>query len=114
MYVITEYVLQRLLTDFCYLKYCNFLGPKYRCYDSLNVVKNMPETHFNTTFTAIFSVHVRFACKAVSCASLITLRLVEHSIGKRSITQPPIQWVPEVFSPGVKLGRGVTLTTHPI
>jgi hypothetical protein len=28
-------------------------------------------------------------------------------------TQPPIQWVPEVLSPGVKRGRGVTLTTHP-
>jgi hypothetical protein len=28
-------------------------------------------------------------------------------------TQPPIQWVPEVLSPGVKRGRGVMLTTHP-
>jgi hypothetical protein len=28
-------------------------------------------------------------------------------------TQPPIQWVPEVLSPGVERGRGVTLTTHP-
>jgi hypothetical protein len=28
-------------------------------------------------------------------------------------TQPPIQWVPGVLSPGVKRGRGVTLTTHP-
>jgi hypothetical protein len=27
-------------------------------------------------------------------------------------TQPPVQWVPEVLSPGVKGGRGVTLTTH--
>jgi hypothetical protein len=26
-------------------------------------------------------------------------------------TQPPVQWV---LSPGVTLGRGVTLTTHPI
>jgi hypothetical protein len=25
----------------------------------------------------------------------------------------PIQWVPGVLSPGVKRGRGVTLTTHP-
>jgi hypothetical protein len=29
-------------------------------------------------------------------------------------TQPPIQCVPGVLSPGVKRGRGVTLTTHPI
>jgi hypothetical protein len=28
-------------------------------------------------------------------------------------TQPHIQWVPGVLSPGVKRGRGVTLTTHP-
>jgi hypothetical protein len=28
--------------------------------------------------------------------------------------QPPVQWVPGVLSPGVKRGRGVTLTTHPI
>jgi hypothetical protein len=29
-------------------------------------------------------------------------------------TRPPIQWVPGVLSPGIKRGRGVTLTTHPI
>jgi hypothetical protein len=28
-------------------------------------------------------------------------------------TQPPVQWVPGVLSPGVKRGRGVTLTTRP-
>jgi hypothetical protein len=28
-------------------------------------------------------------------------------------TQPPVQWVPGVFSPGVRLGRDVMLTTHP-
>jgi hypothetical protein len=27
-------------------------------------------------------------------------------------TQPPLQWVPGVISPGVKRGRGVTLTAH--
>jgi hypothetical protein len=27
-------------------------------------------------------------------------------------TQPPIQWVPGVLSPGVKLGQSVMLTTH--
>jgi hypothetical protein len=29
------------------------------------------------------------------------------------LTQPPVQWVPGLLSPGVKGGRGVTLTTHP-
>jgi hypothetical protein len=28
-------------------------------------------------------------------------------------TQPPVQWVPGVLSPGVKRVRGVMLTTHP-
>jgi hypothetical protein len=28
-------------------------------------------------------------------------------------TQPPVQWVPGVLSPGLKHGRGMTLTTHP-
>jgi hypothetical protein len=27
--------------------------------------------------------------------------------------QPSVQWVPGVPSPGVKRGRGVTLTAHP-
>jgi hypothetical protein len=29
------------------------------------------------------------------------------------LTQLPVQWVPGVLSPGVKHGRGVTLTIHP-
>jgi hypothetical protein len=29
-------------------------------------------------------------------------------------TEPPVQWVLGVLSPGVKRGRGVNLTTHPI
>jgi hypothetical protein len=28
-------------------------------------------------------------------------------------TQPPVQWVPGILSPGVKRGRDVMLTTHP-
>jgi hypothetical protein len=28
-------------------------------------------------------------------------------------TQPPIQWIPGVLSPGLKRGRCVTVTTHP-
>jgi hypothetical protein len=29
------------------------------------------------------------------------------------LTQPSVQWVPGVLSPGVKRGQGVMLTTHP-
>jgi hypothetical protein len=28
------------------------------------------------------------------------------------LTQPPVKWVPGVLSPGLKRGRGMTLTTH--
>jgi hypothetical protein len=28
-------------------------------------------------------------------------------------TQPPVQWVPGLISPGVKRGQGVMLTSHP-
>jgi hypothetical protein len=38
-----------------------------------------------------------------------------NSVSRRALisTQHPIQWVPGVLFPGVKRGRGVTLTTHP-
>jgi hypothetical protein len=29
-------------------------------------------------------------------------------------TQPTVQWVPGVLSPGAKRGQGMTLSTHPI
>jgi hypothetical protein len=37
------------------------------------------------------------------------------SVSRQSLgpTQPPVQWVPGVLSPGLKRGRGATLTTHP-
>jgi hypothetical protein len=35
------------------------------------------------------------------------------TFGALGPTQPPVQWVPGVLSPGVKRGRGVMLTTHP-
>jgi hypothetical protein len=34
--------------------------------------------------------------------------------GSGAPTQPPVQWVPGVLSPGVKRGLGVTLTIYPI
>jgi hypothetical protein len=40
--------------------------------------------------------------------------LVSASRPALRLTQPLIQWVPGVLSPGVKRGRGVMLTTHPI
>jgi hypothetical protein len=40
--------------------------------------------------------------------------LASVSIPALGPTQPPMQWVSGVISPGVKRGRGVTVTTHPI
>jgi hypothetical protein len=39
----------------------------------------------------------------------------EASVSRPALapTQPPVQWVPAILSPGVKCGRGVTLTSHP-
>jgi hypothetical protein len=39
--------------------------------------------------------------------------LTSVSVPALAPTQPPVQWVPGVLSPGVKRGRGVMLTTHP-
>jgi hypothetical protein len=51
--------------------------------------------------------------------SLIEVKDFSSAFGSRPAlgpTQPPVQWVPGggVLSPGLKRGRGVTLTTHPI
>jgi hypothetical protein len=40
------------------------------------------------------------------------LPLVSASRSALGPTQPPIQWVPGVLSPGERRGRGVMLTTH--
>jgi hypothetical protein len=40
-------------------------------------------------------------------------RISSGSIVSEPPTQPSLQWVPGVLSPGLKRGRGVTLTTHP-
>jgi hypothetical protein len=39
--------------------------------------------------------------------------LVSVSRPALELTQPPVQWVPGILSPGLNRGRGVTLTTHP-
>jgi hypothetical protein len=57
---------------------------------------------FKVIFSRIVSVFVSY-CYNLVPASRPALRP----------TQPRIQWVPGVLSPGAKHGRGVTLTTHP-
>jgi hypothetical protein len=68
-------------------------------------------------------------CGPGSSVSIVSGQLGDRgsipSIGKRIFplasvsrpalgpTQPPVQWVPGVLSPGLKHGRGVTLTIHP-
>jgi hypothetical protein len=43
-----------------------------------------------------------------------SFRVYSHFSCNSQLTQSLVQWVPGVLFPGVKRGRGVTLTTHPI
>jgi hypothetical protein len=47
-------------------------------------------------------------CRDVNCLRIITMCERKRCLRP---TQPPVQWV---LSPGVKRGRGVMLTTHPL
>jgi hypothetical protein len=51
--------------------------------------------------------------RAIEIAGQRIFLLVPASRPALGPTQPPIQWVPGVLSPGVKRGRGMMLTTHP-
>jgi hypothetical protein len=46
--------------------------------------------------------------------NLLPNRAFTNKIVTEWWTQPPAQWVPGALSPGVKRGRGVMLTTHPL
>jgi hypothetical protein len=54
-------------------------------------------------------------CRDVTYLSLHQRIFPLSSVSRPALgpTQPPLQWVPGVLSPGVKRGRGVMLTTHP-
>jgi hypothetical protein len=76
-------------------------------------------------------LNATFKCNSIVVGSLLLCKIKLVPLGVRSPagakdfpltsvsrpalgpTQPPVQWVPGVLSPGVKRGRGVTLTTHP-
>jgi hypothetical protein len=55
-----------------------------------------------------------------SPSPFILLYLIIRTCHYRAVSIPvlmpaqhPVQWVPGVLSPGLKRGRGLTLTTHP-
>jgi hypothetical protein len=64
---------------------------------------------------------------SIACGYGLDYRAIEVRSGQRQrifplasesrpavgATQPPVQWVPAVLFPGIKLVWGVTLTTHP-
>jgi hypothetical protein len=72
-------------------------------------------------FTSTCLLDLRQRIDAVGSSSLLDIAFTNFSelnidfidSGMKKPTQPPIQWVPGIFSPGVKRDRGVTLTTHP-
>jgi hypothetical protein len=49
----------------------------------------------------------------ISAWEWINIKVTSVSRQALGPTQPPVQWVPVVLSPGVKRGRGVTLTPQP-
>jgi hypothetical protein len=84
------------------------------------------------TYTLTFMTPLIFEMSRLSSGSIVSdYGLDDRAIGVRSPagakdfsiaslsrpalgpTQPPVQWVPGVLSPGLKRGLGVTLTTHP-
>jgi hypothetical protein len=77
------------------------------------------DRHTHNTFTGITIL----VWSRVSSGSIVSdYGLDDRAIGVRSPagakdfscpTQPPVQWVPGIISPGVKRGRGVMLATHP-
>jgi hypothetical protein len=75
----------------------------FKNYSSCRVPKDRMLWIFNNTCTTSFDPQQRQRIFLLAPAS-------RPALGP---TQPPIQWVPGVLSPGVKGGRGVTLTTHP-
>jgi hypothetical protein len=66
-----------------------------------------------TVAQAVYSLTTGRTIGVRSPAGAENFFLVSVSRPALGRTQPPIQWVPGVLSPGVKRGRGVTLATHP-
>jgi hypothetical protein len=54
------------------------------------------------------------ATRILSPAEAKEFSSILMSTSTLKLTQPPIQWITGVFSPGVKRGHCVTLTTRPI
>jgi hypothetical protein len=58
------------------------------------------------------SVWLRMDDQVIKVRSLAQARDFSSNLCVQGPTQPPVQWVPWVLSPGVKHGQGVTLTIH--
>jgi hypothetical protein len=72
---------------------------------------------FSSESKRVINLHIRVMkiSQITSHARHMILVIKLSSVSRPALgpTQPPVQWVPGVLSPGVKRGRGVTLTTHP-
>jgi hypothetical protein len=83
----------------------------------------MEETFIETTdcpespcTTGIEKCSWNYPCASTEVRSLAGAKIFLLAAASRPAlgpTQPPVQWVPGVLSPGVRRDRGVLLTTHP-
>jgi hypothetical protein len=106
-------------------------GPASVSFEHSNILR----LHKRQTFPSLVEQHHLIERNFAPCISVYTTIFItsvsgyaldNRAIGVRSPAEgkgfssssnsgahpAPVQWVPEVLSPGVKRGRGVTLTTH--
>jgi hypothetical protein len=79
----------------------------------LTVTEDSPTGLFKVTINFPKFISVVFTKSSIPGIGKLFFPLASVSRPALGPTQPPVQWVAGVLSPGLKRGRGVTLTTHP-
>jgi hypothetical protein len=127
-----SWISYRHLSVFIYYIHLLFFSPFFWRYFLISLLRNRPITvilnlHFQHWIldsvtkicryiqTYLSSVSMVLDDRAIKVRSRQTQRIFPPAPVSRPVlkpTQPPLQWVQSVLSPGLKRGRGVTLTTH--
>jgi len=127
-----SWISYRHLSVFVYYIHLFFFSPFFWLYFLISLLRNRPITvilnlHFQHWIldsvtkicryiqTYLSSVSMVLDDRAIKVRSRQTQRIFPPAPVSRPVlkpTQPPLQWVQSVLSPGLKRGRGVTLTTH--